>query len=160
MGGVDFVHMFVWNYDNTNVIPTQTWRAVGNPTNESYFEEKVQVGEFGTDYDAGTIQSAIEAEYFIHGWTQWNESGAAGEIRITGINFGSSDRQIAIYNFDATIGSIAEYKLPVSQHYIGAISSVWLEVWHNSGSTRSLRDAEFSVYRIRPYTDADHELRP
>lgn len=157
--------LYSWNYDTDNTVAQSTWTPVADfAGGGGFFEEAFSKGTNWTwDYDDGLITSGIAALYEVEGWVQFNESATNGEQRIVGVNFGSSDRYINEYTFKTTSSIEGGYKLFVRTHRLalsGLGTGPWLEVWHDSGSTRSIRDAQFLVRRLEVITFGELSSRP
>jgi len=164
MEPVDFVHLYSWNYDTDNAVPTATIRPVCDfASGRGFFENALVVGDGWTwNYDTGTVGVLVAADYLMSGWVQFNENANNLEQRIIILTFGASDRYIQIHPFVTASGAIAQYKLPVTAPRSTTLgtTSVHLEVWHDHGSDITIRDAELAVYRMRPYALTNINDRP
>lgn len=162
--GGEVVHLSSWNFDDHNTIPDVTWTPVTNATNQSYYENAFFKGDWIYDFDSGMVTLLPAATYHIQAWVQWGDDANDEETRALAINFGSSDRQIALYRFESVgvMGSMSQLKLTLSAFRSTTLGTTqcWLEVWHNHGSALALLDAEILVRRHEYFVNGTVESRP
>lgn len=163
--GVEAVDLRAWNYDDTNEWPSVTWRNVANITNESYYEDTCYTTDslMIPDFDAGVTIGAIGGVFACFGWVQFNEDGDPGETRAASITQGGTVRHINVVTEGAT-SDITDNRYIVSATIMKAVEAgtlaITLEAWHDSGDTRTLRDAALTVVRLTDRGDMTCESRP
>ena len=163
---VESVHLYAWNYDSTNVATADAWTPVANFAGGGGFFEEIwyskPAGEdtFNATFNDGLISNANISLYQLMGWVQFNEDSAAGDQVIVGINFGSSDRYLNEYTWQTDSLAESQEKMVVVCPRLSALSSVFLEVWHNSTGTRTIRDAQFQAHKFGLLADGHTEVRP
>lgn len=153
-GGTSVVHMFAWNYDSDNTVPTDTWTDVASLGSGGGFFEEVFYSptDPGLLWDCTTGEFALSelAEYTFHAWIQYAENAQIdNEKRLLAVKTATSDRMITEFTFDIADGNEAATKLQHSSFRLLGFGSVTysFQVWQNSGGDLTIVDAEFLVRR-------------